>query len=458
MFDFDAAKGEILIYDVIGDDDWGYVGAGQVREAMKAIGDKKITVRINSPGGSVDEGTAIFNMLKNHPAGVVTIIDSLAASMASCLFMVGDERLIYRNSKAMVHNPAAVAWGDEHALRATADVLTKYKSTIVDLMVSITGKTAEVISADLDAETWLVGQEIIDYGLATGFVDEGESTVEAVVRELNKIAAKSRKENRLPAGLGQSSQSKPTTPLRDAAIAALAAAEQADDGGDEGGLLVDAEAGEMFLHGLIQRGRAAELVGALATGGGEKEWTIRICSFGGVAAEGLALASAIERHPAKIVTIAVGSVASAAVTAFLAGRTRLIEPSASVMIHDENRIAPPNGTSAEHNKALCQQASDDRARQLAAKLGRSYAEVRSWMEKEVWFNAEDSVRFGFASRLTTDPEPKRMTKGELKKLMVKNQIETLKIDEEAWSRQTQRLKQDAEMSRMEAELRALQSQ
>lgn len=199
MADYDKNSGEIWIYDVIGDPWWGFVSAQGVRDAMKEIGDQRITLRLNTPGGSVDEGVAIFNMLARHKPGVTTVVDSLAASMGSYLMMAGDERLIYDSSMVMIHNPWTATWGDEHQLRKTADVLGKYKQTLVRKMVAVTGKEADEVSDDLDAETWLSGQEIANYGLATGFADDDESPAEAsVTRGLQSIAARSFSENRIP--------------------------------------------------------------------------------------------------------------------------------------------------------------------------------------------------------------------------------------------------------------------
>ena len=87
MFAFDVKKSEIYIYDAIGDPEWGAIGAVQVIEALKKMEGKRVTVRINTPGGSVDEGIPMFNAMKRHSGGVNTVVDGIAASMGSYLML-----------------------------------------------------------------------------------------------------------------------------------------------------------------------------------------------------------------------------------------------------------------------------------------------------------------------------------------------------------------------------------
>ena len=166
MFAFDTETGEIFIYDDIGPEWLGMIGSGSVMEALAAIGDKRATVRINSPGGSVDEGVAIYNMLTRHAPGVDTIVDSVAASMGSYIFMVGESRTIAKNAKVMVHHPWSFAFGNAKELRDTADLLDKYSASLVPDYAKATGKTDEEIVAMMDAETWLTADESVVEGFA----------------------------------------------------------------------------------------------------------------------------------------------------------------------------------------------------------------------------------------------------------------------------------------------------
>ena len=92
MFSFDAELGEMRIYDEIGPAWWGLIDADTVIDALAKIEGKHATVRLNAPGGSVDEGIAIYNALKRYKGGVDTVVDSVAASAASVIALAGQSR------------------------------------------------------------------------------------------------------------------------------------------------------------------------------------------------------------------------------------------------------------------------------------------------------------------------------------------------------------------------------
>jgi ATP-dependent Clp endopeptidase proteolytic subunit ClpP len=176
MFKFDAASGSIWIYDEIGPAWWGLIGAEQVINALDEIGDKHATVRLNTPGGSVDEGIAIYNALKAHKAGVTTIADSMAASMGSYILQAGTRRIVASNAMVMVHDPWSFAAGNSTELRKSADVLDAYAKRMIPDYAARSGKTqAEIVKIMAD-ESWYPGREAVD----AGFADEvgGESETE----------------------------------------------------------------------------------------------------------------------------------------------------------------------------------------------------------------------------------------------------------------------------------------
>lgn len=120
-------EGEILIYDQIGQ---GFFGDGLSAKAfdteLKNLGDiKALTVRINSPGGSVFDGLAIYNTLKNHSAKKTVSIDGIAASAASLIAMAGDEIVMPDNAFMLIHEPRAMAMGTSADMLATAADLEK---------------------------------------------------------------------------------------------------------------------------------------------------------------------------------------------------------------------------------------------------------------------------------------------------------------------------------------------
>jgi ATP-dependent Clp endopeptidase proteolytic subunit ClpP len=188
-FAYDVKKSEIYIYDAIGDPEWGMIGAMQVVDALKKMEGKRVTVRINTPGGSVDEGIPMFNAMKRHEGGVNTVVDGIAASMGSYLMLAGIDRTVSKNAMVMIHNPMSIALGNANELRKTADVLDKYLERMLPDYAAATGKTVDELRPLLDAETWFVGQEIIDNGFAIS-MDDSEG-LEPATKGLKMFAAKS---------------------------------------------------------------------------------------------------------------------------------------------------------------------------------------------------------------------------------------------------------------------------
>ena len=136
---------------------------------------KKIKVYINSYGGEVAEGLAIYNALKRHPAKVTTYCDGFAASIASVIFMAGDKRIMNESSLLMIHN--AWSWGEGNAeqLRKQADALDKITQASVVAYMSHSNLSEEKIKALMDAETWILPDEALEYGFATA-IEKVEKT------------------------------------------------------------------------------------------------------------------------------------------------------------------------------------------------------------------------------------------------------------------------------------------
>jgi len=166
MFWADLETNELFIYDEIGPAYWGLVSADAIIDSLKQMTGKHVTARINTPGGSVDEGVAIYNALKEHKGGVTTIVDSLAASMGSYIMQAGERRVVAGNAAVMVHDPWTIAFGNSTELRKTADVLDKYRERLVPDYAARSGKTNEEITAILKEETWYTAQEAVDAGFA----------------------------------------------------------------------------------------------------------------------------------------------------------------------------------------------------------------------------------------------------------------------------------------------------
>ena len=160
---------EILLYDVIDGRGFGGITAKEFVQDLQKLGEvPNITVRINSPGGSVFEGTAIYNALKSHPAKIDVFIDGMALSMASVIAMAGDKITIAENAMIMIHEPSINVSGTAKRLRKTAETLDKTKQSILTSYVKRTGKAEDEVAALMALETWMTADEALEHG----FVDE----------------------------------------------------------------------------------------------------------------------------------------------------------------------------------------------------------------------------------------------------------------------------------------------
>lgn len=165
---------EIKLYDVIGG--WG-ISAQEFTDAIPQDA-KEITVRINSPGGAVGDGLAIYNYLKDHPARVETIVDGYAASMASVIMLAGDVVKVHSGSIVMIHNPWTTTAGNSDELRKTADDLDVHADALKAIYLERTGIDAEELKALMDGETYLTGEAALELGFADAVV-ENESPEQA---------------------------------------------------------------------------------------------------------------------------------------------------------------------------------------------------------------------------------------------------------------------------------------
>jgi ATP-dependent Clp endopeptidase proteolytic subunit ClpP len=164
--DFRAqAKGaEIVIYDEIGA--FG-IPAKAFLDELKALGPvAELTVRINSPGGSVFDGVAIHNALKRHDAAITVWIDGIAASIASMIAMAGDEVVMPENAMLMLHDPCGLVMGTASDMRAMAEALDRMKAGMVAAYRDKSGRDDAEIEALMRDETWLSAQEAVALGLA----------------------------------------------------------------------------------------------------------------------------------------------------------------------------------------------------------------------------------------------------------------------------------------------------
>jgi ATP-dependent protease ClpP protease subunit len=164
-----ADVSEIWLYDEIGTNWYGEgTTATNFIAELNAIKSPKIDLHINSPGGQVFEGAAIYNAIKRHAATVTSYVDGIAASIASVIALAGAKVVMAKNALFMMHNPSGITLGTSEDMRKTADVLDKIRDTMVGAYIEKSRKTAAEIVALLDNETWLNADE----AKAAGFVDE----------------------------------------------------------------------------------------------------------------------------------------------------------------------------------------------------------------------------------------------------------------------------------------------
>lgn len=171
-----VAKGEsaeLYLYGAIGGDWFGEgVTAKQVADDLKALGKvKTIDVRINSEGGSVFEGKAIYSLLTQHSANIVAHIDGLAASAASFIAMAANEIEIAEGAFVMIHNAYGVCMGGAHDMRSYAQLLDTVNETIREVYAARTKQSAKDITKWMDDETWFTGKEAMEKGFADRMVE-----------------------------------------------------------------------------------------------------------------------------------------------------------------------------------------------------------------------------------------------------------------------------------------------
>jgi ATP-dependent protease ClpP protease subunit len=171
-----AGKAEVYLYEVIGENLLGEgVTARQFVRELAALEVGSIDLHLNSPGGSVFDGQAIFNALVAHPATVTTYIDGVAASIASVVALAGERVVMARNALFMIHDPMAPAFGPAAELRKTADLLDQVAGTIRSTYAAKSGMGDEELRAAMAEETWYTASE----ALKAGFVDEVADTLAA---------------------------------------------------------------------------------------------------------------------------------------------------------------------------------------------------------------------------------------------------------------------------------------
>ena len=151
--------------------------AMDVVTAIENLTAKNLTVHINSYGGDVKEGLAIYNCIKNSSMNVTTVDDGFACSAASVIFMAGKQRVMNDASLLMIHNPYMVAIGNPDELRKAADDLETIAQASVEAYKNNSNLSEEKIKELMKAETWILPAEAVEYGMATQIREKTEDGI-----------------------------------------------------------------------------------------------------------------------------------------------------------------------------------------------------------------------------------------------------------------------------------------
>lgn len=197
----ETKEADINIFGDITSWDWeefGEISAHTLSKQLEELGDvNTINVHISSYGGEVKEGLAIYNALKNHKAKVRTFCDGFACSIASVIFMAGDERIMSKSSLLMIHNAWIYAEGNANELRKQAEDLDKITQASINAYMEHINISVEELKSLLDAESWLTYDECLDMGFATSVTSEsnGDKASQSVKQSIIKLILQSKKES-----------------------------------------------------------------------------------------------------------------------------------------------------------------------------------------------------------------------------------------------------------------------
>lgn len=163
-----AASGvEILIYEEIGL--YG-ITAKMFMDELRPYRGQDLSIRINSPGGSVFDGLAIYNAIKRHKGNKTVTIDGIAASIASVIAMAGDQIVMPSNAMMMIHDPSAFCIGTAQDMRVMAEALDRIKGSLVTAYTEKSEQESQTVEEMMNEEVWLSADE----AHALGFCDRIE--------------------------------------------------------------------------------------------------------------------------------------------------------------------------------------------------------------------------------------------------------------------------------------------
>ncbi|HIB4651191.1 TPA: head maturation protease, ClpP-related [Klebsiella pneumoniae] len=186
----------ISVFDVIGQDYWGEgITAKRIAGALRAMNGADVTVNINSPGGDMFEGLAIYNLLREYEGHVTVKVQGIAASAASIIAMAGDDIQIGRGAFLMIHNCWLYAMGNRHDFAELAQSLEPFDTAMADIYAARSGLDIAAVQKLMDAESYIGGSDAVAKGLADSLlsadaVSDGDESPAAALRKLDALLAK----------------------------------------------------------------------------------------------------------------------------------------------------------------------------------------------------------------------------------------------------------------------------
>lgn len=190
----EGKKAELTIYGDITSWPWleSDVSSFILSKQLAELDVDEIDVHINSYGGEVAEGLAIFNALKNCKAKVNTYCDGFACSIASVIFMAGEERIMSEASLLMIHNAWTYTAGNANELRKSADDLDKITQASINAYMRVVNIKEDELKQKMDEETWITPYEALEWGFATSSRNESYAGISQNVRRnvMQKISEK----------------------------------------------------------------------------------------------------------------------------------------------------------------------------------------------------------------------------------------------------------------------------
>lgn len=187
-FTNEAESVSLKLYDTIGDDGWGGgITTDYIEEQLQNTSNKPLNIYINSYGGEVFEGFAIYNILKRYSGYKTVYVDGIAASIASVIAMSGDKVVMNEASMMMIHNASGVCFGNAEEMQKVVNALEQMNEVIRDVYKARTNLDDEKLIELMNNETFISAKECVELGFADEVLENNTKTEENVSYSLNEL-------------------------------------------------------------------------------------------------------------------------------------------------------------------------------------------------------------------------------------------------------------------------------